>query len=180
MQYRREVPNKRPIGGIFYTFWIPRKEYSMKKALPVILLILGGMLACIIGLIISGLLLIAALDVLDMEVLTAVILPLVIGGHVTGAVFLQRLYQRRWRIGKAIFWLCAGLPSALIGMSSFAVVLILDRLNYFSGFFAGMGEFILASAILIYSGAFFVVLGTVLLIIHAVSHVNDGKSSEKT
>ena len=156
----------------------------MKKALPVILLILGSILACVIGLIISGLLLIAALiaalDVLDIEVLTAVILLLVIGGHVTGAVFLQRLYQRRWRIGKAIFWLCAGLPSALIGMISFAAVLILDKMNYFSGFFAGMGEFILASAILIYSGAFFVVLGIVLLIIHAVSHVNDGKSSEKT
>lgn len=156
----------------------------MKKALPVILLILGGILACVIGLIISGLLLIAALiaalDVLDIEVLTAVILLLVIGGHVTGAVFLQRLYQRRWRIGKVIFWLCAGLPSALIGMISFAAVLILDKMNYFSGFFAGMGEFILASAILIYSGAFFVVLGIVLLIIHAVSHVNDGKSSEKT
>ena len=156
----------------------------MKKALPVILLILGGILACVIGLIISGLLLIAALiaalDVLDIEVLTAVILLLVIGGHVTGAVFLQRLYQRRWRIGKAIFWLCAGLPSALIGMISFAAVLILDKMNYFSGFFAGMGEFILASAILIYSGAFFVVLGIVLLIIHAVSHGNDGKSSEKT
>lgn len=156
----------------------------MKKALPVILLILGGILACVIGLIISSLLLIVILDVdvldIDIEVLTAVILLLVIGGHVTGAVFLQRLYQRRWRIGKAIFWLCAGLPSALIGLSSFAVVLILDKMNYFSGFFAGMGEFILASAILIYSGAFFVVLGIVLLIIHAVSHVNDGKSSEKT
>lgn len=156
----------------------------MKKALPVILLILGGILACVIGLIISGLLLIVILDVdvldIDIEVLTAVILLLVIGGHVTGAVFLQRLYQRRWRIGKALFWLCAGLPSALIGMISFAAVLILDKLNYFSGFFAGMGEFILASAILIYSGAFFVVLGIVLLIIHAVSHVNDGKSSEKT
>ena len=156
----------------------------MKKALPVILLILGGILACVIGLIISSLLLIVILDVdvldIDIEVLTAVILLLVIGGHVTGAVFLQRLYQRRWRIGKAIFWLCAGLPSALIGMISFAAVLILDEMNYFSGFFAGMGEFILASAILIYSGAFFVVLGIVLLIIHAVSHVNDGKSSEKT
>lgn len=156
----------------------------MKKALPVILLILGGILACVIGLIISGLLLIVILDVdvldIDIEVLTAVILLLVIGGHVTGAVFLQRLYQRRWRIGKALFWLCAGLPSALIGMISFAAVLILDKMNYFSGFFAGMGEFILASAILIYSGAFFVVLGIVLLIIHAVSHVNDGKSSEKT
>ena len=137
----------------------------MKKALPVILLIFGGILACGIGLIISGLLLIAALEVSA----TAVILPLVIGGHVTGAVFLQRLYQRRWQIGKVIFWLCAGLPSTLIGMSSFAAVLILDKLNYFSGFFAGLGEFIMTLAILIYSGAFFVVLGSVLLVIHALS-----------
>ena len=103
-----------------------------------------------------------------------------IGGHVTGAVFLQRLYQRRWQIGKAIFWLCAGLPSALIGMSSFAVVLILDKLNYFSGFFAGLGEFVLTLAILIYSGAFFVVLGIVLLIIHVVSHIKNRKLPEKT
>ena len=137
----------------------------MKKALPVILLIFGGILACGIGLIISGLLLIAALDVSA----TAVILPLVIGGHVTGAVFLQRLYQRRWQIGKVIFCLCAGLASRLIGMSSFAAVLILDKLNYFSGFFAGLGEFIMTLAILIYSGAFFVVLGSVLLVIHALS-----------
>ena len=146
----------------------------MKKALPVILLILGGMLSCGIGLIISGLLLIAALDVSA----TAVILPLVIG-HVTGAVFLQRLYQRRWHIGKAIFWLCAGLPSALIGMSSFAAVLILDKLNYFSGFFAGLGEFIMTLAILIYSGAFFVILGIVLLIGHASSVKIRGNSSKK-
>ena len=103
-----------------------------------------------------------------------------IGGHVTGAVFLQRLYQRRWQIGKVIFWLCAGLPSALIGMSSFAVVLILDKLNYFSGFFAGLGEFVLTLAILIYSGAFFVVLGIVLLIIHVVSHIKNRKLPEKT
>lgn len=143
----------------------------MKKALPVILLILGGILACGIGLIISGLLFIAALDsALDTEVLTAVILLLVIGGHVTGAVFLQRLYQRCGWLNRWRFWLCAGLPSALIGVISFAAVLILDKLNYFSGLFAGMGEFILALAILIYSGASFVALGIVLLIIHAVSH----------
>lgn len=150
----------------------------MKKALPVILLILGGILACGIGLIISGLLFIAALDcALDTEVLTAVILLIVIGGHVTGAVFLQRMYQRRWRTGKTIFWLCAGLPSAFIGVISFAVVLILDKLNYFSGLFAGMGEYILALAILVYSGAFFVALGIVLLIIHAVSHKKRSSSA---
>lgn len=156
----------------------------MKKALPIILLIFGGILACGIGLILGGLLLAAALvlgtEVLRTVILPAVILSLVIGGHVVGAVFLQRLYQRRWRIGKAIFWLCAGLPSALIGLSSFAAVLILDKLNYFSGFFAGLGEFVLTLAILIYSGAFFVVLGIVLLIIHVVSHIKNRKLPEKT
>ena len=143
----------------------------MKKAFAIVLLILGGMLACGIGLIISGLLFIAALDcALDTEVLTAVILLIVIGGHVTGAVFLQRMYQRRWRTGKAIFWLCAGLPGLLTGGISYVVVLSLDNFGYFTGLFAGMGEYILALAILVYSGAFFVALGIVLLIIHAVSH----------
>ena len=97
----------------------------MKKALPIILLIFGGILACGIGLILGGLLLAAALvlgtEVLRTVILPAVILSLVIGGHVVGAVFLQRLYQRRWRIGKAIFWICAGLPSVLIGSLSFPI-----------------------------------------------------------
>ncbi len=152
----------------------------MKKAFAIVLLILGGMLACGIGLMIIGLLFIAALDsALDTEVLTAVILLLVIGGHVTGAVFLQRLYQRCGWLNRWRFWLCAGLPSALIGVISFAAVLILDKLNYFSGLFAGMGEFILALAILIYSGAFFVILGIVLLIAHASSVKIRGNSSKK-
>ena len=151
------------------------------KKVPIVLLILGGVLADFIGMVGCICMSILLFDIWSIScVLPLVIGGHVIGGHVTGAVFLQRLYQRRWQIGKAIFWLCAGLPSALIGMSSFAAVLILDKLNYFSGFFAGLGEFVLTLAILIYSGAFFVVLGIVLLIIHAVSHVNDGKSSEKT
>ena len=148
----------------------------MKKALPVILLILGGMLSCGIGLIISGLLLIAALDVSA----TAVILPLVIGGHVTGAVFLQRLYQRRWRIGKAIFWICAGLPSVLIGSFSIILFFILKAHGHFSGSFGGLFELFALLYMFVYSGAFFVVLGSVLLIIHVVSHIKNRKLPEKT
>lgn len=87
----------------------------MKKALPIILLIFGGILACGIGLILGGLLLAAALvlgtEVLRTVILPAVILSLVIGGHVVGAVFLQRLYQRRWRIGKAISGFVPGFPA---------------------------------------------------------------------
>ncbi len=113
------------------------------KKVPIVLLILGGVLANFIGMVGCICMSILLFDIWSISC----VLSLVIGGHVTGAVFLQRLYQRRWQIGKAIFWLCAGLPSALIGMSSFAVVLILDKLNYFSGFFAGLGEFVLTLAI---------------------------------
>lgn len=156
----------------------------MKKALPIILLIFGGILACGIGLILGGLLLAAAL-VLGTEVLRTVILPaailsLVIGGHVVGAVFLQRLYQRRWRIGKAIFWICAGLPSVLIGSFSIILFFILKAHGHFSGSFGGLFELFASLYMFVYSGAFFVVLGSVLLIIHVVSHIKNRKLPEKT
>ena len=161
----------------------------MKKALPIILLIFGGILACGIGLILCGLLLAAALvlgtEVLRTVILPAVILPavilsLVIGGHVVGAVFLQRLYQRRWRIGKAIFWNCAGLPSVLIGSFSIILFFILKAHGHFSGSFGGLFELFASLYMFVYSGAFFVVLGSVLLIIHVVSHIKNRKLPEKT
>lgn len=161
----------------------------MKKALPIILLIFGGILACGIGLILGGLLLAAALvlgtEVLRTVILPAVILPavilsLVIGGHVTGAVFLQRLYQRRWQIGKAIFWICAGLPSVLIGSFSIILFFILKAHGHFSGSFGGLFELFASLYMFVYSGAFFVVLGSVLLIIHVVSHIKNWKLPEKT
>lgn len=156
----------------------------MKKALPVILLIFGGILACGIGLILGGLLLAAALvlgtEVLRTVILPAVILSLVIGGHVVGAVFLQRLYQRRWRIGKAIFWICAGLPSVLIGSFSIILFFILKAHGHFSGSFGGLFELFASLYMFVYSGAFFVVLGSVLLIIHVVSHIKNRKLPEKT
>lgn len=117
------------------------------KKVPIVLLILGGVLADFIGMVGCICMSILLFDIWSISC----VLSLVIGGHVTGAVFLQRLYQRRWQIGKAIFWLCAGL-----------------------------GEFVLTLAILIYSGAFFVVLGIVLLIIHVVSHIKNRKLPEKT
>ena len=82
------------------------------KKVPIVLLILGGVLANFIGMVGCICMSILLFDIWSISC----VLSLVIGGHVTGAVFLQRLYQRRWQIGKAIFWLCAGLPSALIGI----------------------------------------------------------------
>ena len=41
--------------------------------------------------------------------------------------------------------------------------------GFFSGFFGGFGELVTAFYMFVYSGAFFVVLGIVLLIMHALS-----------
>lgn len=133
----------------------------MKKALPIILLVLGGVLADFIGMGIC-------MSFLLFNI-WSICCILLLGGHVTGAVFLQKFYQRRWQLGKPLFWICSGFPGVFFGVLSFVIVLILGKMGYFTGFFAGLGEYLLALAALAYSGAFFVVLGIVLLIAYAVS-----------
>lgn len=137
----------------------------MNKTLAIILLILGGIPACFIGTI--GCIVLVFL-VVDFWGIPCVLL---LGGHVTGAVFLQRLYRRRGWLNKPLFWLCAGLPGTLAGGASLAVVMILDNAGYFSGLFAGLGEFLLTFIGFVYSGTFWVVLGIVLLLIYAVSRL---------
>lgn len=135
------------------------------KKVPIVLLILGGVLADFIGMVGCICMSILLFDIWSISC----VLSLVIGGHVTGAVFLQRLYQRRWRIGKAIFWICAGLPSVLIGSFSIILFFILKAHGHFSGSFGGLFELFASLYMFVYSGAFFVVLGSVLLVIHALS-----------
>lgn len=146
------------------------------KKVPIVLLILGGVLADFIGMVGCICMSILLFDIRSISC----VLSLVIGGHVTGAVFLQRLYQRRWQIGKAIFWICAGLPSVLIGSFSIILFFILKAHGHFSGSFGGLFELFALLYMFVYSGAFFVVLGSVLLIIHVVSHIKNRKLPEKT
>ena len=146
------------------------------KKVPIVLLILGGVLANFIGMVGCICMSILLFDIWSISC----VLSLVIGGHVVGAVFLQRLYQRRWRIGKAIFWICAGLPSVLIGSFSIILFFILKAHGHFSGSFGGLFELFASLYMFVYSGAFFVVLGSVLLIIHVVSHIKNRKLPEKT
>lgn len=146
------------------------------KKVPIVLLILGGVLANFIGMVGCICMSILLFDIWSISC----VLSLVIGGHVTGAVFLQRLYQRRWQIGKAIFWICAGLPSVLIGSFSIILFFILKAHGHFSGSFGGLFELFASLYMFVYSGAFFVVLGSVLLIIHVVSHIKNRKLPEKT
>lgn len=84
--------------------------------------------------------------------------------HIVGAMLLQRLYQKRGWLAPVKFWLCAAVPAAGISVLSFLLVLYLDSIGYFSGFFAGLGEFLLTFSGLVYSGAFLLVLGAALLI----------------
>lgn len=134
----------------------------MKRPLAIALLMIGGILAC--GLGILGL---AAPFVLTSGFNLLCFLSIIV--HIVGAVFVQGLYQRLGWLNKWQFWLCAGLPSTMIGGGMLIVVSILDDAGYFHGLFAGLGEFLISFAVLVYSGVFFALLGIVLLIKHAVS-----------
>lgn len=133
----------------------------MKRSIAIILLIIGGILAC--GLGILGL---AAPFVFTSGFNLLCFLSIAV--HIVAAVFVQGLYQRRGWLNKWQFWLCAGLPSTMIGGGMLIVVMILDNAGYFHGLLAGLGEYLISFAILVYSGVFFALLGIVLLIKHAV------------
>ncbi|MGN1340056.1 MAG: hypothetical protein ACI4WS_07165 [Oscillospiraceae bacterium] len=130
----------------------------MKKPLAIVILTIGnalltlslGIAALLICMLIFGFGI--ALDVL------------LLAGHIVGAMLLQRLYQKRGWLSPAKYWLCAAVPAAGISVVSFLLVLYLDSIGHFSGFFAGLGEFLLTFSGLIYSGAFLLILGAALLI----------------
>lgn len=134
----------------------------MKRPLAIALLMIGGILACGLGTL--GL---AAPFVLTSGLNLLCFLSITV--HIAGAVFVQGLYQRRGWLNKWQFWLCAGLPSIMTGVAMLIVVMLLIDAGYFHGFFAGLGEFLISFAVLVYSGVFFALLGIVLLIKHAVS-----------
>ena len=130
----------------------------MKKTLAIVILTLGnalltlalGIAALFICMLVWGFGI--ALDV--------VLLAL----HIVGAMLLQRLYQKREWLSPLKFWLCAAVPAAGISVLSFLLVLYLASIGHFSGFLAGLGEFLLTFAVLIYFGAFLLTLGAALLI----------------
>lgn len=145
----------------------------MKKAFAIVLLILGGILTCGAGAFVCTYLLTFIGSIYRW-------VPCVLlAAHVTGAVFLHRLYQRHGWLNKWQFWLCAGLPGALVGAFSLILFFVLKAHGFFSGFFGGFGELVTAFYMFVYSGAFFVILGIVLLIAHASSVKIRGNSSKK-
>lgn len=89
---------------------------------------------------------------------------IVLGLHIVGAMYAQRVLLKHKLLSPLQFWLFAAAPALVFSAAGFILVLYLDSIGYFTGFFAGLGEFIFALCELVYSGAFTVVLGVVLLI----------------
>ena len=130
----------------------------MKKSLAITLLVVGNILLTL-GLGFAVLLI--AMLILGFGIALDVIL---LAGHIVGVMLLQRLYERRGWFAPVKFWLCAAVPAAVISAAGFGLVAFLDSMDYFRGFFAGLGEFLSAFSAVIYSGAFLLVLGAALLI----------------
>lgn len=86
--------------------------------------------------------------------------------EVTGLYFIGKLFLKKGFIKKRVllWFLSTGISLILSGIA-FIAVFILDDIGYFTGLFAGLGEFVIALCWLIYSAivtaGFGIVQGTV-------------------
>lgn len=101
-----------------------------------------------------------------------------IAGQIVGFAFIQRLFERRYSLSPLIFWLLSSIPAAVVSSIAFGIVIILDSIDYFSGFFAGLAEFLFTLSSLVYSAVFLILFGVVLLIKTLIKRKNEGKISE--
>ena len=92
------------------------------------------------------------------------LMVIVLGLHIVGAMYAQLVCQKHKLLSPLQFWLFAAAPAVVLSAEGFILVLYLDSVGYFTGFFAGLGEFLFTLSELVYSGAFTVVLGVALLI----------------
>lgn len=112
----------------------------MKKPLAIVLLILGGF-AGIFGLSLVNLILFG--NLLSLGNLVGLILTASAAFGIDG---LRVLFARKYGLSAPKFFLCAYVPSVTATLVYFTVVLYLDSVGYFTGFFAGLGEFIMGLA----------------------------------
>lgn len=120
----------------------------MKKSLAIVLLVLGG-LAAVFGMSVLGLTLILVLMWGGLLIGIAVVM-----GMAFGADRLRMLFKRKYGMNAAKFFLCAYVPPIVGSVILFVMVELLDEAGYFSGFMAGLGEFLMALSCVIASGAF--------------------------
>lgn len=120
----------------------------MKKPVAITLLILGG-LAAVFGMAVLGLILIFEFMWGGLLIGIAAVI-----GMAFGADRLRMLFKRKYGMNAAKFFLCAYVPPIVGSVILYVVVELLDEAGYFSGFFAGLGEFLMALSCVIASGAF--------------------------
>lgn len=107
------------------------------------------------------------------------LMVIVLGLHITGAMYAQLVCQKHKLLSPLQFWLFAAAPAVVLSAWGLILVLYLDSISYFTGFFAGLGEFIFALCELVYAGAFLVVLGVALLIKSLIRRKHTKKEPEK-
>lgn len=139
----------------------------MKKAFAVILLIIGSMAACAAG----GICCLCLFGFL----LQAMVIPslLLLSVHVTVAIFLHKKLRSIVWLRSIGFWLCTGLPGIIVGGAALIVTNMLDNAGYFTGFMAGLGEFLFSLSFFAYSAAYLAAAGAVLLIQNLISSRNN-------
>ena len=85
-------------------------------------------------------------------------IPLILlAAHVTGVVFLKRVYIKRGWLTPWKYWLCTSVPAAVVSVLGFVLVLILDEAGFFKGFLGGAAEGLIGLSCSIYSVVFLVV-----------------------
>ncbi|MDY4588576.1 MAG: hypothetical protein SPD47_09010 [Oscillospiraceae bacterium] len=86
------------------------------------------------------------------------VIPLILlAAHVTGVVFLKRVYIKRGWLTPWKYWLCTSVPAAVVSVLGFVLVLILDEAGFFKGFLGGAAEGLIGLSCSIYSVVFLVV-----------------------
>lgn len=77
---------------------------------------------------------------------------LIAAAHITGLYFIGKLYlKKEFLKNRAVIWCLSSVVSLVLSGIGFIAVLLLDSNGYFTGFFAGLGEFILTLCWLVYS-----------------------------
>lgn len=135
----------------------------MKKSLAVVLLVICG-IAAVFGLSVLCMLLFVELMNIGLFIDFALVLGTAFGGYC-----ISKLYRRKYGMGASMFFLCAYVPPMIGSGIFFTVVLILDGVGYFDGFFAGLGETLTALASVIVSDVLAIAGGIWLAVANANS-----------
>lgn len=143
----------------------------MKKSLAIVLLVLGG-LAAVFGMAVLGLILIFEFMWGGLLIGIAAVM-----GIAFGADRLRMLFKRKYGMNAAKFFLCSYVPPIVGSIILFVVVELLDEAGYFSGFMAGLGEFLMALSCVIASAAFAAAGGIWLMISTIIERKRAGLSA---